>query len=76
MARIRKHIYIECNLLNALQKLEIEISDKYKVSFSDLLNEALSYGIPLIKIRREIGNEKLDKIYQKLLKGDRDGKEK
>ena len=75
MARIRKHLYVELNLINSLDKLVHELSEKYKVSFSDLLNEALSYGIPLINIRRKVGNEKLHELYNKLI-GDKDVKEK
>jgi len=69
MARKPKHLYIEENLLTSIDSTLVKLEEQhYKVSDSDLINEALSYGIPLVMIRRQIGNEKFHEIFTKLTK--------
>lgn len=68
MARHPIRLTIEKNLLDEIDKISTSLSVDYKVSKSDLYNEALSYGIPIIKMRHKLGNEKIDEIFNLLSK--------
>ena len=69
MARRPKHLYIEEKLLFSIESIIENLNEQnYQVSESDIINEALSYGIPLVRIRREVGNDKFHQIFTKLTK--------
>jgi len=72
MTRHPIRLTIEKNLLDEIEKISNSLSDKYQVSKSDIYNEALSYGIPIIKIRHKLGNEKIGEIFNLLIKAKED----
>lgn len=73
MGRTKKSLYIEENILSSINSLHTDLSKNYKVSESDIVNEALSYGIPLVRMRRQIGNDQFHELFKKLTKQKENG---
>jgi hypothetical protein len=68
MVRLPTHITIEKDLIEEIDTMHTTLKQRYRVSKSDIMNEIISYGIPIVKIRHKLGNEKLDEIYNVLNK--------
>jgi hypothetical protein len=68
MGRTPIHITAEDNILRKIEKIKISLEKMhYKVSASDIWNEATSYGLPFVRIRIEKGNKVLEEILKEAI---------
>jgi hypothetical protein len=56
------------HLVSQIENIHAELEKKFSVTRSDLYNEVLAYGLEVYRIKKQVGDQKIDDVFKLMRK--------